>query len=240
MLITSRDNPRIKSIIKLQAAKRRKERREYLVYGRTLCGQAMDSQVVSTLIFSDERQFRESGFPDKLLVADRVMSALTENANVEICAVCRMADRDFLPEQHVVVLDDLQDPGNLGTILRSAKAFGFSNIFLSENCVDLYNMKVVRAAHGAHFSLCIRSGNLDEYLRQSGRGLVTTFIDEDSGFRHDPDTIYDIVFGNEGSGIRSSIKPLARENLKIDIEFESLNVAIAASIILYTHFRKPG
>ena len=237
MLITSRDNPRVKHILKLQAAKRRKERSEYLVYGKTLCEQALAAQVVSNLIFADEEQYERSDFPDKLLVSDRIIHGFTENAHVDMCAVCRMESRNFLPERHVVVLDGIQDPGNLGAILRSAKAFGISNIFLSENCVDLYNIKVLRAAHGAHFLLGIQSGNLDEYLRLSDNRLVTTFVDEASDFSQDPEKVYDIVFGNEGSGIRESIKPLSRENLKIDIEFESLNVAIAASIILYTHFR---
>lgn len=236
MLITSRDNKIIKNILKLQASKRRRERGEYLVYGKTLCDMALGADALTTLIFSSKSSFSQSTFPEKLFVADRVMNALTENANVEICGVCRMQARDFLPGQSVVVLDGIQDPGNLGTILRSARAFGFSNIFLSENSVDLYNIKVLRAAHGAHFSLRIRSGNLDDYLQRSRNRLVTTYIDEESGFRHDPGKVYDIVFGNEGSGIRQSLKPLTRENLKIAIEFESLNVAIAASIILYNHF----
>ncbi len=237
MLITSRDNKAIKSLIKLHASKRRKERGEYLVYGETLCDMALESGTVTTLIFSSEQPFSQSGFPDKLLVADRVMKALTDKANVEICAVCRMATKDFLPGQSVVVLDGIQDPGNLGTILRSAKAFGLSNIFLSESSVDLYNIKVLRAAHGAHFALRVKSGNLDEYLQHSPNSLVTTFIDEENDFSHDPGNVYDIVFGNEGSGIRRSLKALTRENLKMTIEFESLNVAIAASIILYNHFR---
>ena len=67
---------------------------------------------------------------------------------------------------------------------------------------------------------------------------MTTFVDEPNKFIHEPARTYDIVFGNEGSGIRPSLKPLARQNLKLDIDFESLNVAIAASIILYTTFRK--
>jgi TrmH family RNA methyltransferase len=238
MLITSRDNKTIKDLLKLHSAKRRKERGEYLVYGKTLCEQARDAQVIITMIFTDENEYQSSDFPQKLLVADRVMQALTENAHVAICAVCQIAPQEFTAGQHVVVLDSLQDPGNLGTILRSAKAFGFSNIFVSENSVDLYNMKVLRAAHGAHFSLCIKTGNLDDYLRQSANSLVTTFVDEKSGFSHDAETVYDIVFGNEGNGIRPSIRSLSRENLKIDIEFESLNVAIAASIILYNSFRK--
>lgn len=238
MLITSRDNTVIKNFAKLQSAKRRKERGEYLVYGKTLCDLAVASQAVTALIFSDEADFLGSAFQRKLLVTDRVMSSLAEDAHVGICAVCRMKAQSFLSDQHVVVLDGIQDPGNLGTILRSAKAFGFSNIFLSEDSVDLHNTKVLRAAHGAHFSLRVRQGDLDEYLRSSRNRLVTTFIDEGCGFRRAPTAVYDIVFGNEGKGIRESVRPLARENLKLDIEFESLNVAIAASIILYTTFRK--
>ncbi len=237
MLITSRDNKTVKSLLKLHAAKRRRERGEYLVYGKTLCDQALLAQVVTTQIFSDEELFAVSMFPNKLLVTEKIMNALTENANVKNCAVCKMQSQDFIEEKHVVVLDSIQDPGNLGTILRSAKAFGFTNVFLSENSVDLYNLKVLRAAHGAHFSLHIQSGNLDSYLQNSKNSLVTTFVDEKSGFSHNPAKVYDIVFGNEGNGIRPSVRPLPRENLKIDIEFESLNVAIAASIILYNNFR---
>lgn len=238
MLITSRDNKTIKSLLKLQAAKRRRERGEYIVYGKTLCDQALDAEVVTTLVFSDEVLFSTSSFTDKLLVTEKIMHALTENAQVKCCALCTMQSKEFTPAKHVVVLDSIQDPGNLGTILRSAKAFGFTNIFLSENSVDLYNLKVLRAAHGAHFSLHIQSGNLETYLLNSTHSLVTTFVDEESGFQQKPETVYDIIFGNEGSGIRESVRPLSRENLKIDIEFESLNVAIAASIILYNNFRQ--
>lgn len=238
MRISSRDNHIIKSLLKLHTPKRRRERSEYLVYGKTLCEEALKAGVVTSLIFVEEDAYQLSDFSQKLLVTLKVMSALAENANVEICAVCRMESRDFLPGGDVVVLDSIQDPGNLGAILRSACAFGFTNIFLSENCVDLYSIKVLRAAQGAHFSLAIRSGDLDDYLRDSNNSLVTTFVDEPSDFRHESGRSYDIIFGNEGSGIRPSVKPLARQNLKLDIEFESLNVAIAASIILYTTFRK--
>lgn len=238
MLISSRDNKIIKSLIKLHTAKRRRERGEYLVYGKTLCEEALAAAVVTNLIFANEDECQQSAFPQKLLVTPKVMQSLCDSANVELCAVCRMESRDFLPDRDVVLLDSIQDPGNLGTILRSARAFGCVNIFLSENCVDLYSMKVLRAAHGAHFSLAIRSGNLDEYLQHSTNLLVTTFVDEPSSFTRSMDATYDIVFGNEGSGIRPSLKPLARQNLKLDIDFESLNVAIAASIILYTTFQR--
>lgn len=240
MLITSRDNSTVKRLLKLQMPKRRRERGEYLVYGRTLCEDALAAGVVTTLIFADEDAYRLNSFPEKLLVAEKVMNALTENAHVGHCAVCRMAERPFQASRDVVVLDCIQDPGNLGTILRSARAFGFSNIFLSENCADLYGIKVLRAAHGAHFSLAIRSGNLDDYLHSSANSLVTTFVDEQSTFCQEPGRVHDIVFGNEGSGIRPSVRPLARQNLKLAIDFESLNVAIAASIILYTTFRQPA
>jgi len=136
-----------------------------------------------------------------------------------------------------VVLDTIQDPGNLGTILRSARAFGLTNIFLSENCADPYSIKVLRAAQGAHFALSVRSGDLEEYLHGSPNSLVTTFVDEPSDFSSSSDTVYDIVFGNEGSGIRPALRSLHRQNIRLEIDFESLNVAVAASIILYTAFR---
>jgi len=238
MRISSRDNQVIKSLLKLHVAKRRRERGEYLVYGKTLCTEAIAAGVVTCVIFVQEDDYAASDLARKLLVTPKVMSALTENANVDICALCRMENRNFLPGQDVVVLDDIQDPGNMGTVLRSARAFGLTNIFMSENCVDLYNIKVLRAAQGAHFSLAIQVGDLHTYLSGSGNSLVTTFVDEPNNFVHEHNRTHDIVFGNEGSGIRQSVKGLPRQNLKLDIDFESLNVAVAASIILYTTFRR--
>lgn len=237
MRITSRDNTLIKELSKLHQAKRRRERGEYLVYGRTLCDEALAAGVVDTLLFVQEVDYRASAFPRKILVTAKVMRGLTENATVDHCALCRMVERDFVSESHVVVLDGIQDPGNLGTILRSARAFGMTNIFLSDNCVDHYSMKVLRAAQGATFSLAIRTGDIETYLAVSPNRLVTTYVDEPGRFSPQADTVYDIVFGNEGNGIRPSLKPLERDNIKLDIDFESLNVAIAASIILYTTFR---
>jgi RNA methyltransferase, TrmH family len=238
MRITSRDNPIIKNLLKLHQAKRRRERGEYLVYGQTLCQEALAAGVVASLLYTDEEAWSQSGFPAKLLVAPMVMAVLTDNATVEICAVCRIEQRPFSAGSDVVVLDSVQDPGNLGTILRSARAFGLRNIFLSDNCADPYNIKVLRAAHGAHFALAMQSGDLEQYLAHSPNRLVTTYVDEPDDFRHDPNAVYDIVFGNEGSGIRPSLKTLPRQNCRLDIDFESLNVAIAASIILYTTFRR--
>lgn len=237
MRITSRDNTLIKELCRLHQAKRRRERGEYLVYGRTLCDEALAAGVVDTLFFVQEADFQASTFPKKILVTSKVMRGLCDNATVEHCALCRMVQRDFLPDSHVVVLDTIQDPGNLGTILRSARAFGITNIFLSDNCVDHSSMKVLRAAQGATFSLAIRTGDIDAYLADSPNRLVTTFVDEPSNFSPNPEMVCDIVFGNEGSGIRPSLKSLERDNIKLDIDFESLNVAIAASIILYTTFR---
>lgn len=237
MRITSRDNKLIKSLCKLHTARRRREQGLYLVYGQTLCDEALAAERVDTLVFTREEDYQACQLSKKLLVAPKVMGTLCENAHVEHAAVCRMKEQDFTPGSHVVLLDGIQDPGNLGTILRSARAFGIRNIFMSDNCVDHYSMKVLRAAQGATFSLAIRVGDLEAYLGRSPNLLVTTFVDESATFSKQPGVFYDIVFGNEGSGIRESLRPFTRENLKLDIEFESLNVAIAASIILYTTFR---
>ncbi|MFV0437202.1 MAG: TrmH family RNA methyltransferase [Desulfopila sp.] len=237
MHIVSRDNKRVKGLVKLHLPKYRRQRREYLVYGRTLCAEALAAGVVTTLIFVADDQYRAADFPDKLLVSPQVMRVLADNANVEICAVCRLEERPFVSGSHVVVLDTVQDPGNLGTILRSARAFGLTNIFLSENCVDPYSIKVLRAAQGAHFSQSLRIGSLEAYLHASANSLVTTFVDEPTSFSPTPDVAYDIVFGNEGRGIRASLKESRRQNIRLEIDFESLNVAVAASIILYTTFR---
>jgi TrmH family RNA methyltransferase len=125
---------------------------------------------------------------------------------------------------------DIQDPGNMGTILRNAKAFGYNDVVISHDCVDIYNEKVLKSSMGVIFYLNIYSCNVYQYLLDDKRSIITTFLDEPNNA---PVVLkHNLVLGNEGHGIDLEIKDLKHSNYVIDIEFESLNVAVASGIIM--------
>jgi TrmH family RNA methyltransferase len=139
----------------------------------------------------------------------------------------------------LAVLDDVQDPGNVGAIARSCEAFGFSGIILSDNCADMFNRKVIRAAAGAVFRLPHLRGNLREILprlKQSGFTLYASGLDDTAVSLANvvPSAKTAVVIGNEGSGICDEVTALCDCKLYIPIKgVQSLNAGVAAGIIFY-------
>ena len=139
----------------------------------------------------------------------------------------------------VLVLDDIQDPGNFGTIIRSAVAFNIDTIVVSNNTVDLYNSKVIRASQGMLFNINIIRRDLNVFvpeLKKEGYQIYATKVNGGKSLK----TIekmekFAIIMGNEGAGVSDNLMNLANEYLYIDMNSncESLNVAVATSIILY-------
>ena len=130
---------------------------------------------------------------------------------------------------NVLILDGLQDPGNLGTIIRSAVAFNVDTIILSKDTVDLYNPKVVRSTQGMNFHINIIRRDLENEIKAlKEKGYIVYSTDVINGK-------YAIIMGNEGNGVRENIKNLSDEKLyiKMNNDCESLNVGVATSIILY-------
>jgi TrmH family RNA methyltransferase len=141
-----------------------------------------------------------------------------------------------------VLLDDVQDPGNLGGLLRTAVAAGIGQIALSPGCADVWSPKVLRAAMGAHFGLqCMERANLAELARkQCGPVLVTTL--DGAVEWHAPDLRGPVtfIFGNEGQGVSPDVAAAATQRIRIGMPgpMESLNVAAAAAICLFERVRQ--
>src|SRR5699024_7511376 len=133
----------------------------------------------------------------------------------------------------------IQDPGNLGTIIRTADAAGFSNIILGRGTVDLYNDKVIRATQGSLFHIPIVQKDLTESiprLKESGFSVLATTLQRAKNYRDiEPSEKTAIILGNEGSGVDETLINMADELVKIPIygKAESLNVGIAAGILMY-------
>ena len=158
-------------------------------------------------------------------------------------AVCELRNQSPISADIQLVLDNIQDPGNLGTIIRLADWFGIEQIICSENTVDFYNPKVIQATMGSFTRVNIVYQNLKELLQNTDRPVFGTDMTGKNLYKTDFPKSFYLVLGNEGNGISPEIKNLVTENLTIPRfgrlqSTESLNVSMAAGIILGQVFSK--
>ena len=141
----------------------------------------------------------------------------------------------------ILLLEDIQDPGNLGSILRSASASGVDLVFLSDHCADLWSPKVLRGGQGAHFHLpCIEKANFSDITKTFTGKIFATTLSGKSIFQEDLKGPVAFIFGNEGNGIHSETMRLTSHSIHIPMKkgIESLNVSAAVSICLYEKYRQ--
>lgn len=259
-MITSLQNPQIKRLQQLMERKGREAARTFLVEGVHLVEEALLSESdVVTLVYDMERgldpvceqALQRRGEQDIKLIAvsAAVMAKLSETKSpqgvVAEVKQRRLVWEEWL-EQHksqeflVLLLDELQDPGNLGTIMRTAEAAGVDALVLGKGSVDLYNGKVVRSTMGAIFRLPVFLTSLEgavAQLRGSGtRILVTTLSEQSVPYdQADYQGSIGIVIGNEARGVSAELVAAASQCVHIPIygKAESLNAAIAAGIMVY-------
>ena len=257
-IITSKDNEVIKNIRKLKEKKYRDSNNEYIVEGIKLIEEAIEEDVNIKKIVVCEDCLKDSKIEQKFLykiakfdciyVSSKVFELLTDVVNPQgMLAVIEKnnsEDKINYEEDIIVVLDGIQDPGNLGTILRTVDSVGLSQIILSKTSVDAYNPKVVRSTMGAIFRVkIIESENLVETLKnmKKHKFKVTATSLEGSESIYDMD--YNkkiIVIGNESKGVSKEILDIADARIKIPMlgKTESLNASIATGVILYEYVRR--
>ena len=240
MIITSVENERIKSLCKLEKKKYRDLTNTYLIEGEHLVIEASKAKVLDEVFILEGNEF---DFEVKTTyVSYEVMKKLSSmDTPINIIGLCHKNTKNEIRGNRILLLDELQDPGNLGTIIRSSLAFNVDTIILSENTVDLYNPKVLRATQGMHFHINIISMDSmiainklkdDDYL------ILGTNVVNGEDVReidHSLKNKFCLVMGNEGNGVREEIQKMCDKNLYINTnkKLESLNVAIACSILLY-------
>lgn len=179
-----------------------------------------------------------------VMLPEAVMAKVSALATPpELLALCeRPQPPSPAPDAARVVLEDIQDPGNLGTILRCAAASGVRDVLLSKGCVDVYSPKVLRAGMGAHFVLNIHEQvDLEAALAEfKGRKLVTYLEGSSSLYSQNLTGPVALVFGNEGAGVSPALLALADARVRIPMpgHAESLNVAMAATVCLFERVRQ--
>lgn len=231
MQITSVENKTVKELTKLHQKKYRKQSDTYLIFGTNSLSEGLAKKMIKQIITTDLEY--ENDDVKVIYVNEHVMEKITKTKPApRFCAEAIMAQTQNLNTDRILVLDDLQDPGNVGTILRTARALGIKQVFVSNQTVDIYNPKVVKAMQGIEFHLCFIKGETIDFLKEIDLPIITTFLDEANEIGEKCEK-FALVIGNEGSGINPDVKALNHKNCKIEIDFESINVAVATGIILY-------
>ncbi|HHX33670.1 MAG TPA: RNA methyltransferase [Gammaproteobacteria bacterium] len=241
-MITSTQNSQVKDWIKLHNKKYRVRTQSFLIEGYHLVEDALKSGWdIETLIVQDGIQL-----PDWLIehpyttVEKQVFAAITQTeAPQGVAAVVKMKNATKTAGEYVLLIDQVQDPGNLGTMIRTADAAGFSQVVLGKGTVDLYNDKVIRASQGSIFHIPIIEADLLDVIPALQNQAYTVLASAlENSVAYDSVENLDkvaLIMGNEGSGIAPEILQLADKRIKIPIygQAESLNVSIAAGILMY-------
>ncbi len=245
--ITSTQNPRVRALRDLQGAKARQETGCFLVEGRKLCAEALRDSQVLTLLVDEEKAGEFAALVDAaesvLLAPAQVVASACETKTPQgIAAMVRLPAPLVLEEAQgpLLVLDGVQDPGNIGTMLRTAEAAGFAGALLSPACADAFAPKTVRASMGSVLRLPIWRGALPEGLALLQNNGYTVISAELGGTpfaraRAGLGASLALVIGSEGNGVSDAVSGFA--NLRVSLPMrgraESLNAAVAAGILMY-------
>lgn len=257
--IESRDNALIRHLLRLLRDRRYRTKQDEMVCeGPKMLGEALDSGITVKHVLTEQDR-----------PADEALLARAQAQGAQLCAVSRSllqelsgvetpqglvfscsrpvsAPEQLAGAQRLMLLDGLQDPGNLGTILRTADAFAADGVILCEGCVDPASPKVVRATMGAVFRIPIVSLPLTEAaerVRALGLPLYATALAEDSvPLSSVPLSRSAVIIGNEGRGVSGQALALCDQKIIIPMRgrAESLNASVAASIVLYEMTRGDG
>lgn len=250
-MITSTTNQRVKEIIQLQKKSRaRNQAGVFIVEGIRMAREVPKEQLVSLYVTEEFYQKHREELPEGSvkpeLVSASVFAAMSDTRTPQgVLAVVRQSaysEEELLKHEkaHLLVLDNLQDPGNLGTIFRTAEAAGVTGILMSRDCVDIYNPKTIRSTMGAIFRMpFVYSEDIIstiERLKVQGIRVYAAHLDGKNAYdREDYRGKTAFLIGNEGNGLRREVADCADIWIRIPMEgqVESLNAAVAASILMF-------
>lgn len=236
MKIESLQNKKVKEWVKLKEKKYRDRTNLFLIEGEHLICEALKKKAVIEIITTEENRKADVPYYE---VTEAIMKKLSNQVSIsKMIAVCKKIESREI-SGNVCVLDNIQDPGNLGTIIRSALAFQIDTIILSNDTVDLYNEKVIRASEGMIFHINFIKANLEEILprlKEKNYTIYGTTVNQGKRLKSIVFSNHSvIIIGNEGQGMKEILKPHcdALINIPIHPNCESLNASVAASIIFY-------
>ncbi|MDQ5983706.1 MAG: 23S rRNA (guanosine-2'-O-)-methyltransferase RlmB [Eubacteriales bacterium SKADARSKE-1] len=260
--LKSHENPIIKHVLKLINSKSfRKREKEFVIEGARLCENAVMSCVkIKNFFYTEKALERYKSTVELILkfaeksysVSEGIMESISDVKNSQgILCLCSMLDKQLCLDKisnvdKIVVFESIQDPSNLGTMLRTAEALGINEIILTQDCCDIYNPKVLRGSMGAVFRLLIHiTCDLQALIHYFNDNEIKTYAavpDNNSviitnvDFNDGPCAVF---IGNEGNGLKEKTINLCSKKLTIPMKgrAESLNAAVATSIIMWELIR---
>ncbi|WP_339033778.1 RNA methyltransferase [Spiroplasma endosymbiont of Cantharis rufa] len=238
MKITSVNNSLIEEVLSYKETKVQKEQKKYIIEGIKMVDLAIQKEVVELLLVESKLFDNYKNFKNVVEISDNVSKKLSDlKTSQGIYAICRIVKKQELDGNYLII-DGIQDPGNLGTLIRSAFAFDFRNIICSNDCVSFYHPKVLRATQSNHFDLNLLNEDLNNFidnLKQKNIIVLGTLLKQKSDLLENmKNKRVALVLGNEGQGISKEISQKIDKNIiiKTNKELESLNVGVAGSILM--------
>ena len=241
-IITSKANSVVKNAKKLHQKKYRKS--AYLIEGWHLFEEAVQAGVTIEKIFALE-SYRDqlAAFPQTIWVSEEILLDLADTQTPQGIVAVIQKEEVGLPELHqgkFLFLEDVQDPGNVGTMIRTADAAGFTGVIVSDKSADIYSLKTLRSMQGSHFHLPIYRMPVATFVveaKKSNLPILATTLSRESKDYRELSSLEDfvLVMGNEGQGISSVMAESADQLVHIGMKgrAESLNVAVAAGILMF-------
>lgn len=251
-IVSSVNNPIVKDILKLKDKKNRDDEGLFIVEGYHLVNEAYNAGLLKIVLSLNSDDLVKYDIEDKYLVNESIIKKISSTLNPQgIVGVSKVFNNsqnllDLLkkPNLKIVILDDIADPGNMGTIIRTSAALGYDFIVSSLNSVDYYNEKTIRATQGALYKIPLFKENLVNFinlLKDNGILVYGCALYNSININEvKNDKKIALVFGNEAHGISNEILEITNSNIKIPMEndVESLNVSIAASIVMWNFKNK--
>lgn len=237
MQITSLTNAKVKQWVKYHEKKYRDKDGKFLVEGEHLIEEAIQAGLIECIICEIGYPNHYDGYPTYEVTKEIMNKISVRDSKANIMAVVHYPNIQK-DSSHILMCDGVQDPGNLGTLIRTACSFGYDTIVLSNKCADVFNEKVIRSTQGALFHVAIQRGSLIDMIdayRKDGYHIYATALQNAKPlqevsfhFKHV------LIVGNEGSGVTQEVLAQADQSIYIEMKtFESLNVAIAGAICMY-------
>lgn len=236
--ITSLQNKKVKEWCLLHKKKYRDETHTFLIEGEHLIEEALKEGIVETILYANTCPF---AFSNVIEVTEGILEKISQNpSGASYIAICHTLEKKPKDYQRILILDGIQDPGNLGTLIRTAVSFSFDAIYCSKETVDLYNEKVIRSTQGAFFHIPVIYKDLNEVitnLKEHGVQIISTALENAKNMEEiSPSEKMAFILGNEGQGVSKECIQNSDVCLRIEMNgFESLNVGVAGGIIMYKY-----
>ncbi|AOT55822.1 TrmH family RNA methyltransferase [Weissella soli] len=248
--ITSAQNARVKSWAKLQTKKGRQASQTYLLDGWHLVQEAInhDGKLHAVMATAEQLEAHMADVPHGVpifQITDDIAKKLSDLVTpqgifAEVTMPSATRDPHFIHDGAWLFLDGIQDPGNVGTMVRTADAAGFAGVVFGEGSVDMYSPKALRAMQGSQFHVQTTTGDLKEWTTafvDNGINVYGTQLDPEAAdlFMVEPQTQFGLIMGNEGQGMDAELAAATSQNLYIPLtgQAESLNVGVAAGIAMF-------